>query len=77
MSEERVKIVEFCCPKCRDKGEIEVELGRFRIEKFDFNCTCGFNFKYQYGNISCGNEMSRYKNPYTNEILDEIKRIED
>jgi len=76
MLEERMKIVEFCCPKCRDKDVIEVELGRFKIEKFDFSCTCGFNFKYQYGNVSYRDEMSGYKNPYINEILDEIRRVE-
>ncbi len=78
MIETRIKEKEFHCPKCGKAKLTSIEFSKgCRIDQFDFYCECGCNFKYQYGNVSHNGEMSTYKNPYMNEILDEVSRIVD
>lgn len=69
-----IENINFCCPKCRKIRQVQASFGRY-IDEFDFGCTCGLSFKYQYGNVSYKNEMSMYKNTYINEILDGVREI--
>lgn len=70
----RKTIKTFCCPRCNAANKVEVEMDGTLIGQFNFTCgECGLSFKYQYGNISSGSEMSTYKNEYTDEILKEIE----
>lgn len=68
---------DFHCPKCGKVKIIMVEIDEHdsfnRVAQFDFACECGCRFKYQYRNVSHNGEMSTYKNPYTEKILQQIE----